>query len=251
MDRRAVRAPPRRPRLPRAGGDGPCATSCGSSECAAPPRRRGWTHEHSADGADPRGSPAQAGMDLRSIDDVERIARLPRAGGDGPARSAANATRHGAPPRRRGWTRARACRWSRGAGSPAQAGMDPRGAGAARCPKRLPRAGGDGPSLTDNTILRTWAPPRRRGWTFASDRQGPRVYGSPAQAGMDPPRGWTRRRGSWLPRAGGDGPASTSAAMRSARAPPRRRGWTHVEDRDEGRAVGSPAQAGMDPLPSP
>ncbi len=112
-------------RLPRAGGDGPHGEEGAHHHCEAPPRRRGWTPPRASARWAASGSPAQAGMDPREEFRDARGARLPRAGGDGPALGDRIEWILEAPPRRRGWTHPQHRRRSRPQGSPAQAGMDP------------------------------------------------------------------------------------------------------------------------------
>ncbi len=172
---------------------------------------------------------------------------LPRAGGDGPPQTRAAWSMLTAPPRRRGWTRPSVMLAAPFTGSPAQAGMDPAGALTLASPRRLPRAGGDGPPARRDRGGHCVAPPRRRGWTRGHAPRTAGARGSPAQAGMDPtvlppgphPRG--------LPRAGGDGPCGAGVRGTRTRAPPRRRGWTLPRGRGPTSWTGSPAQAGMDP----
>ncbi len=242
----AARRGPRR-RLPRAGGDGPRPGGHSLRLQTAPPRRRGWTRVRSERTSPAMGSPAQAGMDLATPDAADLDPWLPRAGGDGPGEEHSPREEHVAPPRRRGWTRGAGLGHGDGGGSPAQAGMDPACKQSRRCRNRLPRAGGDGPIEASSTITHRPAPPRRRGWTHCVGRAALRDLGSPAQAGMDPPRPRAARAAPRLPRAGGDGPRTKRAGMAAERAPPRRRGWTRGSARVPDGGRGSPAQAGMDP----
>ncbi len=233
--------------LPRAGGDGPSHIDFTPSEGAAPPRRRGWTLHQRPLRVLLRGSPAQAGMDRALGADEHQGRGLPRAGGDGPARVATTASPIPAPPRRRGWTVCQAAAITFAIGSPAQAGMDPRSPRPAAPRSWLPRAGGDGPDGRVGPGTRMSAPPRRRGWTPRRGGLARSVVGSPAQAGMDPSRFGAASSMRRLPRAGGDGPAQTLRPVAATEAPPRRRGWTHTPHGLCTPALGSPAQAGMDP----
>ncbi len=156
--------------LPRAGGDGPLAHVRDLLDAGAPPRRRGWTRGREERGGGRWGSPAQAGMDPRPACSARAGPGLPRAGGDGPWAVEGLLFRHWAPPRRRGWTRSRHHGDVADGGSPAQAGMDRSGAVTSTRAPRLPRAGGDGPTVRTWEELAAGAPPRRRGWT----RCGPR-----------------------------------------------------------------------------
>ncbi len=152
-----------------------------------------------------------------------------------------------APPRRRGWTERERWRGSGRQGSPAQAGMDRSSASLGSSPRRLPRAGGDGPCGRADGRRRCRAPPRRRGWTPRRDLRARLRRGSPAQAGMDPPPTRSSPPSARLPRAGGDGPGDGQHRHRGRVAPPRRRGWTRTHRGNGRRPGGSPAQAGMDP----
>ncbi len=175
-------------RLPRAGGDGPLPAAAIKARYMAPPRRRGWTRAPRQRRGLARGSPAQAGMDPRRRSMRPGTLRLPRAGGDGPSRSASAIALGPAPPRRRGWTPPDHPRRRAGLGSPAQAGMDPGSSGYDAPGPRLPRAGGDGPATGTGRKPALRAPPRRRGWTRGHPHRGHMGMGSPAQAGMDPRR---------------------------------------------------------------
>ncbi len=206
MDPPRLVPPAPRVGLPRAGGDGPLPSSWGSSTDEAPPRRRGWTPPRSRSRRSLRGSPAQAGMDPRPSRASAPRPWLPRAGGDGPHAGVAGAPGRPAPPRRRGWTRPKARPLVGCGGSPAQAGMDPSPRAPGCRPRRLPRAGGDGPATPDTARLFGAAPPRRRGWTPVGRRAATPCAGSPAQAGMDPPIIVAGVAVGGLPRAGGDGP---------------------------------------------
>ncbi len=234
-------------RLPRAGGDGPFGRGKHRHRLAAPPRRRGWTARRPAPSARPRGSPAQAGMDLVDRADDGIGARLPRAGGDGPAARVIVRIMLLAPPRRRGWTAAAKNFLSEDPGSPAQAGMDPSARAMNSSSGGLPRAGGDGPSAGCISAGGSKAPPRRRGWTPTHPSAVAAHDGSPAQAGMDPTPRTSAPSRARLPRAGGDGPCDTAGPEIPAAAPPRRRGWTRLRGDPRRQPPGSPAQAGMDP----
>ncbi len=129
--------------------------------------------------------------------------------------------------------------------------MDPLDVTSRRATRWLPRARGDGPRENIDAGVLQLAPPRSRGWT--PDMTGTAVLeaGSPALAGMDPRRALHGRRWRWLPRARGDGPVLTLLTLGLAMAPPRSRGWTPSRARALHDGAGSPALAGMDPLPDP
>ncbi len=251
MDPRARKRARKALRLPRAGGDGPGLADHPGRVLSAPPRRRGWTDGLGLRRGDDAGSPAQAGMDPARGTSARDGGGLPRAGGDGPALAATRACESAAPPRRRGWTALRSSSVTALAGSPAQAGMDPRTRYPSPSPARLPRAGGDGPQGGDMVASVLRAPPRRRGWTPLRHVLARDAAGSPAQAGMDPLTRAATTCSSRLPRAGGDGPTATPGATSRTRAPPRRRGWTVASPQQQIQVEGSPAQAGMDRAAGP
>jgi len=151
--------------LPRARGDGPKALSCSSVFVL--------------------GSPAHAGMDLRSPASSIRRSRLPRARGDGPMSYCPRCLMRKAPPRTRGWTQIGNTLTFDSDGSPAHAGMDLRRGKPQDICIRLPRARGDGPFSRNTSQNLTPAPPRTRGWTLAHAIYGVNHDGSPAHAGMD------------------------------------------------------------------
>ena len=176
----------------------------------APPRSRGWTRGDGRQAAASDGSPALAGMDPRCPRSSTHRRRLPRARGDGPLLGVSDAPGQGAPPRSRGWTHDDVADGMLEHGSPALAGMDPRGRPRGWRSRWLPRARGDGPSAAPSCVHFSLAPPRSRGWTHAAGARLHGEAGSPALAGMDPvsffPGSTTRR----LPRARGDGPVAGS-----------------------------------------
>ena len=175
---------------------------------------------------------------------------LPRASGDGPGMRWASSPVGQAPPRERGWTVPELFRLQRLAGSPARAGMDP-GARTASCACRgLPRASGDGPCLIAVAVTSRLAPPRERGWTLDWVSRAHIPVGSPARAGMDPPKARAARSRIGLPRASGDGPTRPLMTFTCRPAPPRERGWTLAVQLAQAHRVGSPARAGMDLLTS-
>ncbi len=213
----------------------------------APPRGRGWTRRALLAATEAGGSPAWAGMDPRRLGRRPPRRRLPRVGGDGPLATVAADLVRLAPPRGRGWTPERERIEVAGAGSPAWAGMDPRRARTSAPQGGLPRVGGDGPAGVVTIARGQEAPPRGRGWTRASTASRSAAGGSPAWAGMDPPR---RTRGAQhrrLPRVGGDGPEADHALACACAAPPRGRGWTRPRPHRPPPHRGSPAWAGMDP----
>ena len=197
-----------RPWLPRAGGGPPAHRERVVAVVGAPPRRRGSTHHERRHRPQQDGSPAQAGVHLRSSVERGRDGGLPRAGGGPPQHHHGSKAHALAPPRRRGSTRSRASRRPAPAGSPAQAGVHPIPTPCSPTASRLPRAGGGPPRWTRAVIASGAAPPRRRGSTLSRqvrDRDG---KGSPAQAGVHLQGSDSNTGAGGLPRAGG-GPPST------------------------------------------
>ena len=84
-ERHILRA--RRPRFPRARGDGPHGGRRVDAGRRVPPRARGWTATRSPFHSPCRGSPARAGMDRWRRDQARGHRRFPRARGDGPVRA--------------------------------------------------------------------------------------------------------------------------------------------------------------------
>ena len=201
-----------RSRLPRARGDRPCAEGSPCACCAAPPRPRGSTRHLPGRQDIRRGSPAPAGIDPPMEGRKERVRRLPRARGDRPCLMTRPRTTLAAPPRPRGSTPARVVSALREAGSPAPAGIDPKG-------RPMTRARGDRPTIM-NMMLRL---PRARG-----------DGGSPAPAGIDPGLERDERDLVRLPRARGDRPRRAGPGAPSCAAPPRPRGSTRRALRPNG-----------------
>ncbi len=212
----------------------------------APPRTRGWTTPTFAAAGGTCGSPAHAGMDPPPRRQPLTRPRLPRARGDGPHTRPLHAQSHPAPPRTRGWTRAKLGGWASKWGSPAHAGMDLQSFCTGSRTWWLPRARGDGPQALAAPSPAEEAPPRTRGWTQEAVPTPSPAPGSPAHAGMDPQRGPAEHVRLRLPRARGDGPAWPQLSSHLPRAPPRTRGWTCVAPAQLAPAAGSPAHAGMD-----
>ena len=173
MDLRSKRRRAMRRRLPRTRGDGPRERGVRVPPSPASPHTRGWTSDLPAAGAPDRGFPAHAGMDLRLAPPPQRLIRLPRTRGDGPASRGAAPPPAGASPHTRGWTAVLIDPPALARGFPAHAGMDPR-----------PAARPDRPRL---------ASPHTRGWTACRNWQTRRRRGFPAHAGMDRARTASRR----------------------------------------------------------
>ncbi len=175
-------------RLPRTRGDGPKLTTTRCRRRWAPPHTRGWTVVPRRVDEVSAGSPAHAGMDPRRTTTAGRPARLPRTRGDGPGAVAGAEKVDVAPPHTRGWTHPPPRRPRRYKGSPAHAGMDPSRSGASWAPVGLPRTRGDGPDRHVPRPRQRGAPPHTRGWTLGLATDADQAAGSPAHAGMDPPR---------------------------------------------------------------
>ncbi len=257
--------------LPRTRGDGPLLGASSLRPSTAPPHPRGWTPILSCVSYRYRGSPAPAGMDLDDRCAACVAEWLPRTRGDGPDQQGASRHQDGAPPHPRGWTPGACGGSTRGAGSPAPAGMDPRSRRQSGIWTGLPRTRGDGPDAGVPRHHPGQAPPHPRGWTLRPQRDRrdhggapphPRGWtprgrhaagsarGSPAPAGMDPPGDLLMSPLLRLPRTRGDGPYAASSGKKFRMAPPHPRGWTPcLLLRGRGRK-GSPAPAGMDPNPS-
>ncbi len=154
--------------LPRKRGDGPMSREAFPTLSQAPPQTRGWTLAGQAGWNFTLGSPANAGMDPRILDKSAKRLGLPRKRGDGPAPKRAKKSQGSAPPQTRGWTRCRNAYEAFPHGSPANAGMDPRGRPPGLLRNRLPRKRGDGPRREANLLREPPAPPQTRGWTQLS-----------------------------------------------------------------------------------
>ncbi len=234
--------------LPRVGGDRPIAVFLIHVAKAAPPRGRGSTRRGCALRASGCGSPAWAGIDPHAASSASSLAWLPRVGGDRPKTRGVAASSREAPPRGRGSTPRDDPTASRGGGSPAWAGIDPKRSTAVSARVGLPRVGGDRPVTRVAHVAADLAPPRGRGSTRDALQALIEDVGSPAWAGIDPDalvKAMTRVR---LPRVGGDRPPVTHVATLEASAPPRGRGSTRRERYGVRGALGSPAWAGIDPL---
>src|SRR5690606_36671281 len=93
-------------------------------------------------------------------------------------------------------------------------------------PDGFPRVCGDRPSKTPSATRSALFPPRMRGSTSHSTRDGDRGSVSPAYAGIDPSaQSWSRTAGSF-PRVCGDRPFYEYLKKELALFPPRMRGST-------------------------
>ena len=214
----------------------------------APPPTRGSTIFDGQKRKRCNGSPAHAGIDLEFLGLDARRTGLPRPRGDRPALESIRIALSRAPPPTRGSTRRPAFRTCRSRGSPAHAGIDRRSENPLTLQSRLPRPRGDRPLFLRLALHAGEAPPPTRGSTRILGHRYTAKAGSPAHAGIDPPRG----RGSCdpfgLPRPRGDRPNLARCRWPAALAPPPTRGSTLAFDRLNISAFGSPAHAGIDPV---
>ena len=197
-----------------------------------------------------RGSPAPAGMVPCYAGRQRWRAWFPRTRGDGPKKGAPSRSRGRVPPHPRGWSRRKAVPRASLRGSPAPAGMVPHGRGLAHRPDRFPRTRGDGPQLFAPGGVIDQVPPHPRGWSRADQAIRARWHGSPAPAGMVPSRAGSRPCFEWFPRTRGDGPSVTGKGAVRAMVPPHPRGWSRHRLRAARPMLGSPAPAGMVPIPN-
>ncbi len=234
-------------RLPRMRGDRPAVPPSPQYSLSAPPHARGSTLRKVVTGPHAKGSPACAGIDLRTRPAPTRCSGLPRMRGDRPCARSLRARMLKAPPHARGSTRRG--RWQQGPeqGSPACAGIDLSPARILVTVDGLPRMRGDRPPTPLPSLAAETAPPHARGST--PSRNGGRAIrcGSPACAGID----LLHRSGSVvqnrLPRMRGDRPVTKKSTPPRSGAPPHARGSTPPAAPAFGVAIGSPACAGIDP----
>ncbi len=93
--------------FPRVCGDGPVPPETIARMKAVPPRMRGWSSAIASVLDSQYGSPAYAGMVLRSCDPGRRFYGFPRVCGDGPRQGQYRSIRCSVPPRMRGWSEPR------------------------------------------------------------------------------------------------------------------------------------------------
>ena len=136
-------------------------------------------------------------------------------------------------------------------GSPAPAGIDPPACGPSVTSIRLPRTRGDRPPTLIEAGPHALAPPHPRGSTPPAAGRFSAGPGSPAPAGIDPALKSPIYPCFRLPRTRGDRPARQRLGKRTVTAPPHPRGSTPDAIRTALRCRGSPAPAGIDPMPSP
>ncbi len=239
-----------RSRLPRTRGDRPLLSVPRLDLLQAPPHTRGSTQRRLVSTLLEVGSPAHAGIDLAGHASQGAVTGLPRTRGDRPFDWA---VRHGlalAPPHTRGSTVDPGDHDPALVGSPAHAGIDPRGARSRVTPMRLPRTRGDRPLSPSDWSRRAVAPPHTRGSTPTVIASRADVWGSPAHAGIDPARAARTGCARGLPRTRGDRPSPSDFANSLKQAPPHTRGSTRASGQARRGGEGSPAHAGIDPLGS-
>ena len=93
------------------------------------------------------------------------------------------------------------------------------------------------------------APPHPRGSTLGAGAVAQPGAGSPAPAGIDPCAWPPQTPGRGLPRTRGDRPNTSGADQLVRAAPPHPRGSTLLAERPDAQPAGSPAPAGIDPIP--
>ncbi len=219
-------SPQRSDRFPRTRGDGPQPQAVRVAYIMVPPHPRGWSPPSGSTSLHGPGSPAPAGMVPERKVEVVRPHRFPRTRGDGPSRKAIHGSQLRVPPHPRGWSPGLRCDRRAAHGSPAPAGMVP---GLPRMPTsraRFPRTRGDGPSTACRATSSSRVPPHPRGWSQLIDLLDNVRDGSPAPAGMVPPRDGRAHGPLRFPRTRGDGPwPATNSPPRRA-VPPHPRGWS-------------------------
>ena len=238
-----------RSRFPRPRGDGPVEEFATWGPLVVPPPTRGWPAAPERRGHRAAGSPAHAGMArLRSGVRGGEV-RFPRPRGDGPYRFWPDTGDGRVPPPTRGWPQS-PDRWGGHLqGSPAHAGMAPASAPSCAGTSRFPRPRGDGPVTMGALSLQGQVPPPTRGWPCCGRCLRASGLGSPAHAGMARARASGTRPGARFPRPRGDGPDDGTARRARPGVPPPTRGWPAVAEGHEVGVGGSPAHAGMAPLP--
>ncbi len=236
-------------RLPRARGDRPEGALVKAPGFEAPPRTRGSAPTSSSTRRSVAGSPAHAGIGRPPSSSARASRWLPRARGDRPFKETTHDRRQGAPPRTRGSAFSCIPGTPACAGSPAHAGIGPRSGRSSTCPCRLPRARGDRPRGLAAVTADEEAPPRTRGSALSWMTRAPELTGSPAHAGIGPSDEGRAGAGVGLPRARGDRPVEGATYVVVDAAPPRTRGSVQPYQFHRGADGGSPAHAGIGPLP--
>ena len=137
-------------------------------------------------------SPAPAGIDLDGRHELLFRHSLPRTRGDRPGWAGLFPVKGESPPHPRGSTPARHSVSPSKMVSPAPAGIDPLEVLSARIVKGLPRTRGDRPSLLRAKPPHGQSPPHPRGSTRVESMQSSEIDVSPAPAGIDPARPYSR-----------------------------------------------------------
>ena len=258
---------PRRPGFPRSRGDTPTGSSVVSPASAVPPLARGYTVSGEALVEGATGSPARAGIHLSLKTSWRPWRRFPRSRGDTPATVSRMEGMMEVPPLARGYTLFEVRLGVREPGSPARAGIHPSAAIRSSPRSGFPRSRGDTPRGCGVEQRFDGVPPLARGYTWGQGIEQLKRQGSPARAGIHPPRkiaepstiGSPARAGihppirfSWspaprFPRSRGDTPSTERASPRLNAVPPLARGYTHVRFPLGSRGNGSPARAGIHP----
>ena len=132
-------------RFPRPRGDGPGLSRETPAGIRVSPPTRGWTRFTERIQEQERGFPAHAGMDPSTLPSSNTGARFPRPRGDGPPAGDSRCVHRVVSPPTRGWTSDQQSIWTRSAGFPAHAGMDPTRTASGYPPTGFPRPRGDGP----------------------------------------------------------------------------------------------------------
>ncbi len=171
---------------PHACGDGPEAIQRGLHARGCSPRLRGWSRDPAEHAPGAGVLPAPAGMVPRLSSLASFLVGAPRACGDGPAWGMTAGDGYRCSPRLRGWSLLAHAGRCGLAVLPAPAGMvprrDPRGPG----DERAPRACGDGPIASGDSLWSKVCSPRLRGWSHPVRGGLHQRLVLPAPAGMVP-----------------------------------------------------------------
>ena len=233
--------------FPRTRGDRPLKSQIRGTGFSVPPHTRGSTARSPARPNLEFGSPAHAGIDPGGSVGVGVGLGFPRTRGDRPRWPAPLMGSTGVPPHTRGSTLNSQGRGTFRSGSPAHAGIDLVAAFALLTLARFPRTRGDRPRAGSRLFRPRWVPPHTRGSTLMALCDRTPAAGSPAHAGIDPPRipPHTSLRG--FPRTRGDRPLAIGLNPSRSEVPPHTRGSTPPRIAAARARVGSPAHAGIDP----
>ena len=216
----------RRPRAPRARGDGPPETHPKPKPTQCSPRTRGWSPGPTSPSSSRWVLPAHAGM-VPSTPTPERSSvSAPRARGDGPTASLRSDSSNSCSPRTRGWSQLVILRVFVAEVLPAHAGMVPVMREVTRFRRGAPRARGDGPPRLARVKSLWLCSPRTRGWSLTTCTYQEFQPVLPAHAGMVPRGPWAAGSRGGAPRARGDGPVRSPQYRRNQACSPRTRGWS-------------------------